>query len=107
MKIEIMLTGLLTVNMHLHAISSLKQKRGIVKSLIGRLQSRFNASVSEVGAHDSKQLGIIGIAVIASDGSFLDEQLDKIVTFIHNDGRFFVGQIHRETFTSNHELPRL
>ena len=99
-----MLVGLLTVHIHLHGIDSLKGKRKIVKSLIERLRSRFNASVSEVAAQDNKRLAVVGIAVVSNDGSHLDEQLDKIVNFIVNDGRFYVGHIDRETFTSNEEI---
>lgn len=102
-----MVVGLLTIHIHLHGIGSLKGKRGIVKSLIERLRNRFNASVAEIAAQDSKQLAIVGVAVISNEGPHLDEQLDKIINFIVNDGRFYVGQIHRETFTSNVEPPRL
>ncbi len=100
-----MIVGLLTIHIHLHGIDSLKGKRGIVKSLIERLRNRFNASVSEIAAQDSKQLAVVGISVISNNGSHLDEQLDKIINFIVNDGRFYVGQVHRETFTSSHETP--
>ena len=41
-----MLVGTMTAQIYMHGIASLKEKRGIVKSLIGRLQSRFNISVS-------------------------------------------------------------
>ena len=99
-----MLVGLLTVHIHLHGIDSLKGKRQIVKSLVERLRSRFNASVSEVAAQDSKRLAVVGISVVAGDGSHLDEQLDKIVNFIVNDGRFYVGKIDRETFTSDDDI---
>jgi uncharacterized protein YlxP (DUF503 family) len=99
-----MLVGLLTVTIHLQGIDSLKGKRGIVKSVVERLRNRFNASVSQVGAQDSKQLAIIGVSVVTNEGSHLDEQLDKIVNFIVNDGRFYVGKIDRETFTSNEEI---
>ena len=44
---------------------------------------------------------MIGISAVSNDGSHLDEQLDKIVNFIVNDGRFYVGHIDRETFTAN------
>lgn len=100
-----MLVGLLTVQIHLHAVFSLKEKRRIVKSLIERLRSRFNASVAEIAAQDSKQLAVIGISVVTNDGSHLDEQLDKIVSFILNDARFVTGRIQRETFTSDHDVP--
>lgn len=100
-----MLIGVLTIQIHLHAVFSLKDKRRIIKSLIERLRSRFNASVSEIAAQDSKQLAIVGVSVILNDGSHLDEQLDKIASFILNDARFVTGRIQRETFTSDHDLP--
>ena len=102
-----MVIGLLTINMHLEGVRSLKGKRSIVKSVVERLRNRFNASVAEIAAQDSTKLAIVGVAVISNEGSHLDEQLDKIVNFILNDGRFYVSQIHRETFTSNHDRPAL
>ena len=99
-----MLVGLLTVTIHLQGIDSLKGKRKIVKSLIERLRGRFNASVAEIAAQDNKRLAVVGISVVSNDGSHLDEQLDKIANFIVNDGRFYVGKIDRETFTSNDEV---
>ena len=95
-----MTIGLLTIIFHLHGIDSLKAKRKIVKSAVERLRSRFNASVAEVDAQDSKQVAVIGISVVANDGSFIDKQLDTIINFIQNDGRFYVGKIEREIFTS-------
>ena len=100
-----MLVGTLLVPIHLHGIGSLKDKRKIIKSLIERLRNRFNASVSEIEAHDNKRLGVIGVSVISNEGSFLDEQLDTIINFINQDGRFFTGQIQRETFPVNSEIP--
>ena len=46
------------------------------------------------------------VEVVSNNGSHLDEQLDKIVNFIVNDGRFYVGKIGRETFTSDDEIIR-
>ena len=101
-----MLVGLLTVHIHLHGIDSLKGKRKIIKSLVERLRGRFNASVAEIAAQDNKQMAVAGISVVSNNGSHLDEQLDKIVNFIVNDGRFYVGKIGRETFTSDDEIIR-
>ena len=101
-----MIVGLLTFQLHLQGVDSLKAKRSIVKSLIGRLQSRFNASVAETDLQDSKQLAMVGVSIISNDGGHLDEQLDKLVNFVVQDGRFYVGRVHRETFSSNVEPPR-
>lgn len=98
-----MTIGLLTIILHLHGVDSLKAKRKIVKSAVERLRSRFNVSASEVDAQDSKQVAVIGIAVVANEGGFVHKQLDTIINFIQNDGRFYVGKIEREMFTSNHD----
>ena len=96
-----MIVGLLTINIHLHGIGSLKEKRRIVKSLIGRLKAKFNFSVSEVAAQDSKQLAVIGLAVVSNDGAFVNSQLDTVINFVRQDGRFYLGQIDREIFSSS------
>ena len=88
----------MTVNMHLHGIGSLKEKRSIVKSVIGRVQSRFNVSISEVDHNDSKLIGTIGVAVVGNDNPFIESQLEAVATFMRNDGRFYLGTIERETF---------
>jgi uncharacterized protein YlxP (DUF503 family) len=93
-----MIVGVLTAWLHLQGVTSLKQKRGIVKSVIGRLKSRFNISVSEIDHLDSKQSAVLGIAVAGNDTVFINQQLDTVISFMRNDGRFYLGQTERETF---------
>ncbi len=90
----------MTSQLYLYGVTSLKQKRSIVKSLIGRLQSRFNISISEVDHNDSKSSAVIGIAIVSNDAAFIDRQLDKIIDFMRDDTRFTLGPIERETFSS-------
>ena len=94
-----MLIGVLEIQLVLHGVTSLKQKRSIVKSVIGRLQSRFNVSVSEVDLQDAKAAALIGIAVVSNDARFLDQQLDTVLDFMRNDGRFYLGPVKREVFS--------
>ena len=94
-----MLVGVMTATMYLQGISSLKDKRHIVKSVIGRLQSRFNVSVSEVEHQDSHTSAVLGLAVVSNERAFIDRQLDAILTFLRNDGRFYLGQVEREIFS--------
>ena len=84
----------------MHGITSLKQKRGIVKSLLGRLKSRFNISISEVDHQDNKSSAVIAIAIVSNDTRFVNQQLDKVIDFMRKDGRFYLGTIERETFNS-------
>jgi hypothetical protein len=94
-----MLVGVMTVTLHMQGIGSLKDKRHIVKSVIGRLQSRFNVSVSEVEHQDSKIVAVLGMAVVSNERNFVQQQLDAILNFMRNDGRFFLGQVDREIFS--------
>ena len=95
-----MIVGVLTAQMHLHGINSLKEKRSIVKSLLGRLKSRFNISISEVDHQDSKTCAVIAMALVSNDTGFVNQQFDKIINFMQNDCRFYLGKIERETFGS-------
>jgi hypothetical protein len=88
----------MTAHLNLPGLASLKEKRSVVKSLIGRLQSRFNISVSEIDHQDNKTIAVIGIAVVSNDSRFVNEQLDSILNFMRGDGRFYLGVVERETF---------
>jgi len=90
----------MTAQLHLDGISSLKQKRSIVKSLIGRLKSRFNISIAEVEHQDERTSAIIAISLVSNEGRFIDQQFDAIINFMQADGRFYLGKVERETFGS-------
>jgi uncharacterized protein YlxP (DUF503 family) len=94
-----MLVGVMKAQMFLPGVSSLKEKRHIIKAVIGRLQSRFNVSVSEVEHQDSHTSAVLGMAVVSNERAFIDQQLDAILHFMRNDGRFYLGQVEREIFS--------
>ncbi len=93
-----MLVGVMTAQLHLGPINSLKEKRSVVKSLIGRLKSRFNVSVAEVDHQDNKSSAVIGVAIVSNDSRYINQQFDTIISFMQKDGRFYLGQVERETF---------
>lgn len=94
-----MIVGVMTAQLHMQGINSLKEKRSIVKSLIGRLKSRFNISISEVDHQDEKRSAVVAIAMVSNDTGFIDQRFDAIISFMRKDGRFYLGQIERETFS--------
>ena len=59
--------------------ASLKDKRQVRRSLIGRARQRFNASIAEVGTQDLHQTLTIGIAVVSDDAA---HALDEIIRFM-------------------------
>jgi uncharacterized protein YlxP (DUF503 family) len=94
-----MIIGVMTVYISLPGVTSLKGKRSVVKSLIGRLKSRFNISISEVEEQDNRARAVLGISIVSNEGRFIDQQFDSIIDFMRNDGRFILGQIEREKFS--------
>ncbi|MHC4805426.1 MAG: DUF503 domain-containing protein [Planctomycetota bacterium] len=94
-----MIVGVITAHLSIQGVTSLKGKRSIVKSVIGRLKSRFNVSISEVDHQDSKTSAVIAMAMVSNEARFIDQQFDALINFMRNDGRFYLGQIERETFS--------
>jgi uncharacterized protein YlxP (DUF503 family) len=99
-----MTVGTLIIQIPLPGIGSLKDKRRIVKSLTERLQSRFNISIAEIAAQDSHRIAVIGLAVVANEGSFVRRQLDTVLEFLRNDNRVVIGKIDRELFTCDFDM---
>ena len=94
-----MVVGVMTAHMYMQGITSLKGKRSIVKGLLGRLKSRFNISAAEVNHQDSKTSAVIAIAIVSNEAHFIDQQFNAILSFMRRDGRFYLGQTERETFS--------
>ncbi|MHC4076362.1 MAG: DUF503 domain-containing protein [Planctomycetota bacterium] len=93
-----MIVGTMKVQLHMQGIESLKQKRSIVKSLIGRLKSRYNISIAEIDQQDRKSTAVIAMAMVSNQTGFIDSQFDSIINFMHRDGRFYLGSVERERF---------
>lgn len=94
-----MIVGVITAHLSMQGVTSLKGKRSIVKSVIGRVKSRFNVSIAEVDHQDSKTSAVIAMAIVSNEARFIDQQFDALINFMRNDGRFYLGQIERETFS--------
>jgi len=61
---------------------SLKGKRRVVKSLIGRVGNRFNVAISEIDLNDVWQSGVIGISTVGNSQSVINSALDRVLNFI-------------------------
>ena len=80
-----MVVGLLKITMLIPENASLKGKRKVVKSLLGRLKSRFNVSAAEVEGNDLWQRAEIGVAMVGNDKRFINSALDKILDYVERE----------------------
>ncbi len=82
-----MIIGACTFKLNIFESDSLKDKRHIIKSLIGKLQSRFNISIAEVDLNDSWQSSIIGFACVTNDTQHANQIISNVMKFVDGDGR--------------------
>ncbi len=77
-----MIVGVAVVELRVHESQSLKEKRGVVRKIAGRLRHRFNISVAEVGGQDTWQRAVIGLAMAGSDETVVRRTLSRAVEFV-------------------------
>ena len=82
-----MVVGIATIKVHLPAVGSLKGKRSVLNSVKGRVRSRFNASIAEVGELDLWQSATLGVAVVSNDRRHVDSLLEKIRSLVESEDR--------------------
>ncbi len=77
-----MIVGVAVVELRVHASQSLKEKRGVVRKIVGRLRHRFNVSVAEVGGQDTWQRAVVGLTMAGSDETVVRNGLARALEFV-------------------------
>lgn len=85
-----MVIGVCRIVLSIDEVYSLKEKRHVIKSIIERLKSRFNASVAEVDLNDTWKNAVIGVSCVSNEAAHADSMMANIVNFVENDGRVFL-----------------
>ena len=79
-----MIIGMAVIEIHVHESQSLKAKRGVVRSITGRLRNKFNVSVGEVGGQGTWQRATLGLSMTGSDEVSVRRSLQKAVDFVED-----------------------
>lgn len=80
-----MTVGVLLLRLRLPENQSLKGKRGVIKSVMARVQNRYSVSVAEVGENDRWQMAEIGVACVSNSAAHANEILSKVVGFVESE----------------------
>jgi uncharacterized protein YlxP (DUF503 family) len=99
-----MFVGVCRLTLYLHGNASLKGKRKIMRSLIERTRTKFNASVAEVGDNDAHKRGVVGISVVGNDAAHVDAMLANITRFVEQLGLAPVADIETEVIPLGGEI---
>ena len=95
-----MIVSMIQIVLEIPDISSIKEKRRVVRSVKDKLQRRFHMSAAEVDLHDSLTFAQIGGALVSNSRVFGESVLQKAFTMIENETPVRVQDmsIHSEEF---------
>ena len=79
-----MIVGAAAVEIRIHGSSSLKEKRGVVRSISRRVRNRFNVAVAEVEGQDTWQRAVLGFAAAGADARVVRGVLERAVSFVED-----------------------
>ncbi|MCG8552076.1 MAG: DUF503 domain-containing protein [Desulfobacterales bacterium] len=91
-----MVVGTGQIKLRLFDVRSLKAKRAIVKSMIAKLQNRFNISVAETALNDSHDWAEIGFALVGNDARKINAKIDKVFNMADELGLAMIADTHME-----------
>ncbi len=70
--------GLLTIEIYIPGLTSLKEKRGVVKPLVARLRKEFNVSVAEIEDQDQLGHSVLGVAAASASPDYVHGLLQRV-----------------------------
>lgn len=80
-----MLVATCVITLQLHGVSSLKEKRSVIKSILARLPHHFNVAVAETAYQDVWQTAVISLVTVGNDAGYLHGLLEKAVAWIEQN----------------------
>ena len=79
-----MAIALLTLELHLPMVGSLKEKRGILLPIIHRLRREYNVSVCEADRQDEWTRAVLEVACVSTDSTQAHRLLQKVAANVEH-----------------------
>lgn len=74
--------GLCTVRLYLPGVHSLKEKRGILKSMLARMHNTFNVSAAETDHHDIWQTAGIAFVLVGASATHVNQVIHNVLEWM-------------------------
>lgn len=92
-----MVVGILSVTMYIGGMTSLKDKRSVIKSLLAKVRAKFNVSAAETGRQDEWNNCEMGFSCVTNESAHADSMLSNVLRFIEFDARVEITETYSET----------
>jgi len=66
-------------------VTSLKEKRSVVKGIVERTKHRFNVSIAEIEDMDEHKRIVVGFACVSNGGRHAEDMVRSVAAFIENN----------------------
>ena len=74
--------GLCTIEFELPGVTTIKDKRSILKSMLTRLHNQFNISAAEVDYQDVLQSSVIAFTTVTNDTRHVNQTISTVLNWI-------------------------
>lgn len=91
-----LIIGAVTIRLYAPWVSSLKEKRMVVKSIVAKVQNKFHVAIAEVEEQDTLQTAVLGMACVAGSVRQADSMMDHVIRFIEESTEAEITDIQRE-----------
>ncbi len=85
-----MIIGTCKVYIEANWVSSLKEKRTIVKSITEKAKHKFNISIAEIENQDVHKSIVIGFACVTNKTCHANSIIDNVINFIEKNTNAFI-----------------
>ncbi|HEV8064838.1 MAG TPA: DUF503 domain-containing protein [Acidimicrobiales bacterium] len=89
------MVGVLTVELHIPAARSLKEKRSTLRPLLESARARYRVAIAEVGFQELHQRALLEIAAVAAAEHVVNDVLDAVERLIWSAPAAEVIQVSR------------
>lgn len=91
-----MFIGACTIYLTAEWVTSLKEKRMVVKSIIEKSKHKFNISIAEVDRQDVHRSIVIGFVCVSNEAAHVDRMMNTVIDYIENNTDAVVDRVETE-----------
>lgn len=67
------------LHLYLPGVTSLKEKRRLIKSLLDKVKNKYNVAAAEVQEQDLWQRSVIGVVSVSNDRKSIEKRFTSII----------------------------
>ena len=76
--------GFCEIELYLPGMTSLKEKRSIIKSMLAKMRNQFNIANAEIGKQDSWQSSTIAVTTVSNSTGRAQQTIQNVIKWIES-----------------------